>query len=112
MKGLQLAGLITGLVALSLGYMFLAPIGPESGSSAAGAAGLAIMFIVIPALGASAIMVVPTSIALLWTGNRLRANFHGIYWHSIWAINGIFTAGYLFIACYFFYVWSVVSAAN
>ncbi|UHQ56494.1 hypothetical protein [Microbulbifer sp. YPW16] len=112
MKGLKLAGLITGLIALSIGYIFLDPVGPDTGSSAAGAAGLVIMFVLVPALGALAIMVVPTSIALLWNGNRLRANFHGMFWHGIWAINGVFTLSYLLLALYCFYIWIVAGAAS
>ncbi|AQQ67658.1 hypothetical protein Mag101_08415 [Microbulbifer agarilyticus] len=112
MKGLQVTGLTMSLLSLLLAYFLLVPVEPSTPSSSAGAAGLGIMFIVLPALGASAIMFVPTSVALLWGINRIRSRFTGLFWYSVWALNGIFTLIYMLLGAWLIYMWAFHAPAN
>jgi len=104
MRTLQLVGFLLALMAVILGYLLLSPVETETPASAAGAVGLGILFFVAPALGISALMLVPSSIALLWPEIRKRTYFTGSFWLRLWAINGILSTGYLLVTLYLGYV--------
>ena len=64
MRTFQLLGFILAIVGFILGYVMLAPIDGEASEASAGGAGIGIMFMVLPILGWSALILVPSSVAL------------------------------------------------
>ncbi|OFC72770.1 hypothetical protein [Alteromonas confluentis] len=112
MRTLQLLGLVIAIFAGFIGYYFLSDVEPDTSASAAGAAGLFLMFVVAPALLFSAVMVVPSSIALFWPQVREGNYFQGKFWFAIWGCNCLLSSGYLFVAVYIFYLWLKVGNGN
>ncbi len=105
MRTYQSIGLLTAVLASLLGYYFLADVGPDTSASAASAVGLIIMFAVAPALLVSAVLLVPSSIALFWPQVRKRNYFQGKFWFAIWGCNCLLSCFYLSVAAYIFFIW-------
>ncbi|WP_251068915.1 hypothetical protein [Shewanella sp. NKUCC06_TVS] len=59
MRTLQLLGFILAIAGVILGYITLASIDGQTSEASAGAAGLGMIFMVLPAFGCSALMLVP-----------------------------------------------------
>ncbi|MGI2258748.1 carbon starvation protein CstA [Shewanella sp. GXUN23E] len=104
MRTLQGFGLIFTLVALVLGYVLLAPIQHDTSASAASASGLALVYGVLPLLGLAALMLLPSSVALLSSNVRHYCYFRGRFWLGILAFNLVISAGYVLIAGYLAYL--------
>ena len=112
MRTLQMLGFLSAIVGILLTYFFLAPIEPDTSTSAAGASGLALMFIVFPLFCFSALILIPSSIALLNTSIRTKNYFFGKFWYCLWSINSIVSVFYLFVIAYFCYLFLVQSISN
>lgn len=112
MRTIQLLGLVVAISAIALGYLLLSPIETDSSASAAGAVGLGLIFLICPAAVLSALLLVPSSIALLWPEIRKRSYFIGPFWKTLWVVNGVLSLGYLFIALYLGYIWFVASTGG
>ncbi|MGI2167469.1 hypothetical protein ACRN9L_16220 [Shewanella oncorhynchi] len=72
MRTLQLLGFILAIAGVILGYITLASIDGQTSEASAGAAGLGMIFMVLPAFGCSALMLVPSSLTLYKSKVRLR----------------------------------------
>ncbi|MCE9679473.1 carbon starvation protein CstA [Shewanella sp. AS1] len=109
MRTLQLLGALLALAGLLLGYVLLSPVDSDSSEAAAGASGLGIMFMVLPMLGWSALMLVPSSIALFSEEVRARAYFRGHFWLNLWKLNLMISAAYIGLVLYVAYLWLKLS---
>lgn len=105
MRTLQLLGLILTIAGIALGFMMLAPIGNETSNASLGAAGLGIMFLLLPMLGCSALMLIFFSIALFNHEVRKRTYFRGSFWLTLWKCNLVISAGYTSVVIYVAYLW-------
>lgn len=105
MRTLQLLGLILTIAGITLGFMMLAPIGNETSNASLGAAGLGIMFLLLPMLGCSALMLIFSSIALFNHEVRKRTYFRGSFWLTLWKCNLVISAGYTSVVIYVAYLW-------
>ena len=112
MRTLQLLGFLLAISAVALGFYLLAPIDSETSEASAGAPGLGIMFMVLPMLGWSALMLVPSSIALFKEDVRHNSYFKSFFWLSLWKLNVLISALYIAAVLYFAYVWVSVSVGN
>jgi len=104
MKLLQLLSLAILVIAACLTYWVLTPITPGSSEASAGAAGLFLLFIAFPLFCCSALISVPTSIALLNSKLRASANFLGWQWGVVWLLNAICSIFYVGLALYAAYI--------
>lgn len=112
MRTLQLLGFMLAIAGFILGYVMLAPIDGETSEASAGGAGIGIMFMVLPMLGWSALMLVPSSIALFNHEVRRRTYFKGNFWLNLWKVNLVISVVYIAVALYFAYLWFKVSISN
>ena len=112
MRTIQVIGILIAIAAVILGYLLLSQIETDSSASTAGGAGFGLMFLVGPAVVLSALLVVPSSIALLWSELRKRSYFTGPFWRTLWVVNSVISFCYLFIALYLGYIWLVASTGN
>ena len=103
MRSLQLLSLLFLLATVVLSFWVLAPIEPNSSGASAGAAGLLLMFIVLPLFCCSALGSITSTIALLSPKVRELFNFTGLFWRFIWFINAIVTLAYIAIGLYLAY---------
>lgn len=92
-----------------IGYFMLAPVDGETSEASAGAAGLGLLFIVLPMLGWSALLLIPSSLALFNSELRRRSSFKGYFWFSLWRLNLLISAGYIAVVFYFAYLCVKVS---
>ena len=90
MRTLQLLGFILAIAGVILGYITLASIDGQTSEASAGAAGLGMIFMVLPAFGCSALMLVPSSLTLCKSEVRLRTYFKGSFWLSLWKLIAVF----------------------
>ncbi|MCE9684686.1 carbon starvation protein CstA [Shewanella sp. AS16] len=109
MRTLQLLGFLLAIAGIILGYMMLAPIDGETSEASASVAGMGIMLIVLPAFGWSALMLVPSSLALFKAEVRQRTYFKGQFWLNLWKLNIVLSALYIFVALCIAYLWISVS---
>ena len=112
MRILQLLGFLLALSAVGLGYYLLAPIDSGTSDASAGASGIGIMFMVLPMLGWSAVMLVPSSIALFKKDVRQKTYVKGHFWVSLWRLNVLISAVYIAAVLYFAYLWLSLSLGN
>lgn len=112
MRTLQLLGFLLAIAGFILGYVMLAPVDGETSEASAGGAGIGIMFIVLPILGWSALMLVPTSFALFNNAVRQQTYFKGHFWLNLWRLNLVISGGHIAVALYFTYLWFKVSIGN
>lgn len=112
MRTLQLLGFMLAIAGFILGYVMLAPIDGETSEASAGSAGIGIMFMVLPMLGWSALMLVPSSIALFNHEVRRRTYFKGYFWLNLWKVNLVFSVVYIAVVLYFAYLWFKVSIGH
>ncbi|MBH0038015.1 carbon starvation protein CstA [Pseudoalteromonas sp. SWN166] len=112
MRTLQLLGFILATAGFILGYVMLAPIDGEASDASAGGAGIGIMFMVLPMLGWSALILVPTSVALFYHKVRERTYFRGNFWLNLWKVNLVISFGYIAVVLYFAYIWFKDSIGN
>jgi preprotein translocase subunit SecY len=70
------------------------------------------MFMVLPMLGWSALMLVPSSIALFNHEVRERTYFNGNFWLNLWKVNLVISVVYIAAALYFAYLWFKASTGN
>jgi hypothetical protein len=103
MRSIQLLSLLLLLVTVGLSYWTLAPIEPDSSGASAGAAGLVLMFIVVPLFCCSALGSITTTIALLSPKIRKDFNFTGLFWRFIWFLNAIISLGLIALGLYVTY---------
>jgi hypothetical protein len=112
MRTLQLLGFMLAIAGFILGYVMLAPIDGETSEASAGGAGIGIMFMVLPMLGWSALMLVPSSIALFNHELRRRTYFKGNFWQNLWKVNLVISVVYIAVVLYFAYLWFKVSIGH
>lgn len=105
MRTLQLLGFMLAIAGLVLGYVMLAPIDGETSEASAGSAGIGFVFMVLPMFGWSALMLVPSSIALFNHQVRRRAYFKGNFWLNLWKVNLVFSVVYIGVVLYFAWLW-------
>ncbi|PLT26120.1 carbon starvation protein CstA [Pseudoalteromonas sp. MelDa3] len=106
MRTFQLLGFILAIAGFILGYVMLAPIDGEASDASAGGAGIGIM------LGWSALILVPSSVALFNHEVRERTYFRGNFWLNLWKVNLIISFGYIAVVLYFAYIWFKGSIGN
>ncbi len=104
MKLLQLLSLTILAIAACLMYWVLAPIKPDSSGASTGAAGLLILFVAFPLFCCSALISVPTTIALLNSKLRASSDFLGWQWGVVWFLNAICSIFYVGLALYAAYI--------
>ena len=112
MRTLQLLGFILAIAGILLSYVLLAPVGSETSAASAGAAGLGTMFMALPMLGWSALMLIPSSIALFNHEIRRRTYFRGDFWLNLWKVNLVICVVYTAVVLYFAYLWLKISIGN
>lgn len=103
MRSLQLLSLLSLFISVCLSYWILAPIEPDSSGASAGAAGLSLMFIVLPLFCCSALGSITSTVALLSPKIRKTFNFTGLFWRFIWFLNAIISLGYIAFGLYVTY---------
>lgn len=104
MRSLQLLSLLFLLVSVCLSYLILIPIEPDSSGASAGAAGLLLMFTVLPLFCCSALGSITSTIALLSPKIRKIFNFTGVFWLLIWFLNAILSLGYIAFGLHVSYI--------
>lgn len=112
MRTLQLLGFMLAIAGFVLGYVMLAPIDGETSEASAGGTGIGIIFMVLPMLGWSALMLVPSSFALFNNRIRQRNYFKGHFWLNLWRLNLVISAGYITVVLYVVYLWFKFSIGN
>lgn len=112
MRTIQFLGLISAIVAFLVMYWALSPITLESSASSESAAGLVLMFIVAPTLAFSALLLIPSSIALLSSKLRENTYFNGKFWYGVWGINSLLSIGYGMAASYIGYIYLTSVVGN
>ena len=100
MRTLQLLGFILAIAGVILGYITLASIDGQTSEASAGAAGLGMIFMVLPTFGCSALMLVPSSLTLCKSEVRLRTYFKGSFWLSLWKLNLVISVVYILVTVY------------
>ena len=112
MRSIQFLGLLTSIVSFLCLFWALAPLSPDSSASVEGAIGLFLMFGVAPLFGFSALLLIPSSIAL--SNAKLRANtyFYGKFWYGVWGINSLISIGYVFVILYIGYIYLTLKVSN
>lgn len=100
MRTLQLLGFILATAGVILGYITLASIDGQTSEASAGAAGLGMIFMVLPTFGCSALMLVPSSLTLCKSEVRLRTYFKGSFWLSLWKLNLVISVVYILVTVY------------
>jgi len=98
LRTLQLLGFILAIAGVIWGYITLVSIDGQTSEASAGAAGLSMILIVLPIFGSSALMLVPSSLVLCKSDVRLRTYFKGSFWLSLWKLNLVISAVYIFVA--------------
>lgn len=93
-------------------FWALAPLSPDSSASAEGAIGLFLMFFVAPLFGFSALLLIPSSIALFNTKLRKSTCFYGKFWYGVWGLNGLISVGYVFVILYIGYNYLTLKVSN
>ncbi|WP_087504045.1 hypothetical protein [Neiella marina] len=104
MRSIQMLGFLSTLGGIAICWFVLSDVGPETSDAAGAAAGLVIL-LAVGMFKCAAIVLIPSSIALLWPAVRQRTYFKGKFWFAMWGINGLFSIVYLFAGAYVFYVW-------
>lgn len=112
MRTLQLLGFILAIAGLILGYIMLTPVDGTISEASAGAAGIGLIFMVLPMLGWSACMLVPSSIALFSHSVRQRSYFSGKFWLNLWKVNLLLSVGYIACILYIPCVWFQLQIAG
>lgn len=105
MRSIQLLGLICSLAAFTLLYWTLAPITSQSSGPATSASGLVLMFFFAPLLGFSALLQIPSSLALINEKLRTSSYFSGKFWYCVWGLNSCLSLGYLTATVYLAYIY-------
>lgn len=103
MRTIQMLGFLLALSGFVLGYLFLNTIDSDTSGSAASALGLGLMGIVAPLLCLSALLLLPSSLALVSSRLRSASYFSGKFWLSVWGINILISLCYLFVFGYVLY---------
>jgi len=112
MRSVQLLGLICSFAAFALLYWALAPITSQSSGTATSASGLVLMFLFVPLLGFSALLQIPSSLALICGKLRANSYFVGNFWYCIWGLNCFISLGYFIVAIYLAYIYLVTSMVS
>ncbi|WP_233080873.1 hypothetical protein [Rheinheimera soli] len=87
MRTIQMTGFLTALLALLLGFGFVSLTYPGISASAAGGIGFLFLTTVLPLLGLSAILLVPSSLYLLKRKVREASDISGKVWKAVWYFN-------------------------
>lgn len=100
MRALQMLGFITTVVAFLSCYSLILPLNHQlsNGSS------IAMMFMVTPLLGFSALILIPSSFALFNSKVRNYHLFEGRLWLCLWTVNSVLSVAYIGLMGYFFYL--------
>ncbi|MBW3513563.1 carbon starvation protein CstA [Shewanella sp. NKUCC01_JLK] len=109
MRTLQLLGFILAIAGVILGYITLASIDGQTSEASVGAAGLGMIFMVLPTFGCSALILVPSSLTLCKSEVRLRTYFKGSFWLSLWKLNLVLSAVYILVTLYVGCLWLQIS---
>ncbi len=104
LRTFQLIGFLLAVAGLTLGYVLLSPIEGETSEAAAGAAGLGILFMMLPMLGWSALLLIPSSAALFSQQVRERSYIKGQFWLTLWRVNLFISALYISVVLYLGYL--------
>lgn len=100
MRALQMLGFFTTVVAFLSCYSLILPLNQQSASTP----NIAMMFMVTPLLGFSALILIPSSIALFNSKVRSYHLFEGRLWLCLWTVNSLFSLAYICLMGYFFYL--------
>ncbi|MFV0597094.1 carbon starvation protein CstA [Shewanella sp.] len=112
MRTLQLLGFMLAVTGIILASVMLASVDSETSGASAGAVGLGFLFMVLPMLGCSALMLVPSSIALFYQDIRTRTYFTGYFWLNLWKLNLLISLGYIALVFYLVFVWFYASSGH
>ncbi|AQS39852.1 hypothetical protein Sps_04769 [Shewanella psychrophila] len=107
MRTIQFLGFTFTLAGLILGYLLLAPVDSETTESATSGVGFGLMLIVVPLLGCSALLLIPSSIALISTRVRSASYFYGKFWFGLWGANSLISLSYILAMGYLTYVYAM-----
>ncbi|MGL5664705.1 MAG: carbon starvation protein CstA [Shewanella sp.] len=112
MRTLQLFGFMLTVAGIILATVMFAPVDSEISEASAGASGLGFLFMVLPMLGCSALMLVPSSTVLFFHDVRRRTYFTGHFWLNLWRVNLMISLGYIALVLYLAFVWLKVSSGH
>ncbi|MFB2661159.1 carbon starvation protein CstA [Shewanella mangrovisoli] len=112
MRTLQLFGFMLTVAGIILATVMFAPVDSEISEASAGASGLGFLFMVLPMLGCSALMLVPSSTVLFFRDVRRRTYFTGHFWLNLWRVNLMISLGYIALVLYLAFVWLKVSSGH
>ncbi|MFB2681809.1 carbon starvation protein CstA [Shewanella mangrovisoli] len=112
MRTLQLFGFMLTVAGIILATVMFAPVDSETSGASAGASGLGFLFMVLPMLGCSALMLVPSSIALFYNDVRRHTHFTGYFWLNLWKVNLVISLGYIALLFYLVFVWLKISGSH
>jgi len=112
MRSIQLVGFLIAVFAVLLGCQLLYPVEAGTPLSAKSGSGIGLIFLVTPALALSALMLIPSSIALGSFNFRKRSHFQGKFWYGLWAVNCIVSVAFLVVIVYVGYIWLAASFSN
>jgi hypothetical protein len=105
MKAVQAVGFFLAVVWFASGYSLLAMVEPDTPTGAGAAVVLMFMFVVLPTFCCSALLLVPSSIALLIGKLRVRSCFSGPFWIGLLSINILLSVGYISAVSYIALTW-------
>jgi hypothetical protein len=86
MKTVQALGCLLLLVALTLAALLFRDLPSQAWASQAGAAGIFLFFALGPAVGAAGLLLLPSTLILLWPRMRQRFGIRG-FWLGLWGLN-------------------------
>ncbi|MEL4430462.1 carbon starvation protein CstA [Shewanella mangrovisoli] len=112
MRTLQLFGFMLTVAGIILATVMFAPVDSETSEASAGASGLGFLFMVLPMLGCSALMLVPSSTVLFFRDVRRRTYFAGHFWLNLWKVNLVISLGYIALLFYLVFVWLKISGSH
>ncbi|MBY5991734.1 hypothetical protein [Ferrimonas balearica] len=98
MRTIQLSALGLCVLVLLSGWLMLSGLEPEAPASAAGGVGLFFLGVLFPLLCISACLSVPSTVALLLPGRRVRYGMDSILWRGVLGLNVVLSLVFLAVA--------------
>ncbi len=98
MRSIQVCGLISLLVCWMIGHFLDGGSGVSEQAGAVTAIGL--VYFAFPFMVISFLLLVPSSVALMWPSIRQRSGFNNVYWLTLLTINTIISVFYIALIIY------------
>ena len=97
MKAAQIVSLSFGVLALLASWFLITGLGGDSSASSGGAAGILWFVVVFPFFCISALLAIPSTLALMLRTNRVKNDMASVKWVPLIVVNALFSLLYISI---------------